>query len=46
MILEGIYGFTRDQKKLSISFYAQTDRQTERINQIIEIYIFCYMNYK
>jgi hypothetical protein len=28
------------------SFHVQTDGQTERMNQTIEIYIRCYMNYK
>jgi hypothetical protein len=46
MILEGVYGFARDQQKLSTSFYTWTNRQTERINQTIKTYIRCYMNYK
>jgi hypothetical protein len=36
----------RIKRKLSTSFYTQTDGQTERINQTIETYIRCYMNYK
>jgi hypothetical protein len=40
MVLLGI------KRKLSISFYIQTDKQIKRINQIIEIYICYYMNYK
>jgi hypothetical protein len=34
------------KQKLLISFYTQTDNQTKRINQIIEIYFYCYINYK
>jgi hypothetical protein len=33
-------------KKLSTSFYIQTDGQIERINQTIETYIRYYINYK
>jgi hypothetical protein len=40
MVLLGI------KQKLSISFHAQTDNQTKRMNQTIEIYIRCYINYK
>jgi hypothetical protein len=40
MVLLGI------KRKLSISFYAQIDRQIERINQTIETYIRYYINYK
>jgi hypothetical protein len=34
------------KRKLSTSFYTQTDRQIKRINQTIEIYIRYYINYK
>ena len=32
--------------KMSISEHAQTDRQTERLNQILEQYLWCYVNYQ
>jgi hypothetical protein len=34
------------KRKLSSVFYPQTDRQTERINQTMEVYLHCYVNYK
>jgi hypothetical protein len=34
------------KRKLSTSFHAQTDSQIKRMNQIIKIYIRCYINYK
>jgi hypothetical protein len=36
----------RIKTKLSIIFYSQTDRQTERINQNMEQYLRCYVNYE
>ncbi len=31
--------------KLSIAFHPQTNKQTERFNQIIKQYFRCYINY-
>jgi hypothetical protein len=31
--------------KLSITYHPQTDRQTKRLNQIMEQYLRCYVNY-
>jgi hypothetical protein len=34
------------KRKLLINFYTQTDKQTERINQTIRVYLRYYINYK
>jgi len=36
----------RIKHKLSITYYLQTDEQTERINQVLEQYLRCYVNYR
>jgi GT2 family glycosyltransferase len=34
------------KRKLSSAFYLQIDGQTERVNQIMEVYLYYYINYK
>jgi transposase InsO family protein len=35
----------RTKRKLSTAYYLQTDRQTERINRSIKVYLRIYINY-
>ena len=32
------------QWHLSLAYHPQTDRKTERLNQTLEIYLYCYIN--
>jgi hypothetical protein len=34
------------KRKISISFYLQTNRGNKRMNQIVEVYLRCYINYQ